>query len=86
MSIELTDFFIERDGREIDLVLSCDYSPETPDVPYLRNGDPGHPGDPEEFEVLSAAGPDGTLYDLTPTEQDSALDMAREKYAEMKTP
>lgn len=34
------------------LLLSVDanYYPATPDVPYLRNGDPGYPGDPEEVE------------------------------------
>lgn len=30
-----------------------DYSPPTPDVYYLPNGDPGYPGDPEEFDFLS---------------------------------
>ena len=27
------------------------YYQGTPDVPYLRNGDPGYPGDPSEFEI-----------------------------------
>lgn len=29
------------------------YAPGTPDVMYLPNGDPGHPGDPETFDILS---------------------------------
>ena len=31
--------------------VTCKLTPETPDVPYLRNGDPGHPGDPGECEI-----------------------------------
>lgn len=31
--------------------ITGEYSPATPDVFYLSNGDPGYPGDPEEFEV-----------------------------------
>ena len=34
-----------------DLRLEYDYSPGTPDVHYLPNGDPGYPGDPEELTV-----------------------------------
>jgi len=34
-----------------ELRVECDYSPPTPDVMYLSNGDPGYPGDPEEFYV-----------------------------------
>jgi hypothetical protein len=30
-----------------------DYTPGTPDVMHLSNGDPGHPGDPEEFCVTA---------------------------------
>jgi hypothetical protein len=40
---------VERDGHT--LRFTADYSPGTPDVMYLPNGDPGYPGDPEEFEV-----------------------------------
>ena len=33
------------------LRVEYDYSPATPDVMYLRNGDPGYPGEPEEFYI-----------------------------------
>jgi hypothetical protein len=29
------------------------YRPETPHVYYLRNGDPGYPGDPAELEIIT---------------------------------
>ena len=28
-----------------------DYTPSTPDVYYMPNGDPGYPGDPEEIDI-----------------------------------
>lgn len=42
-----------KTGTEVDVVVEYSYSPATPDVFYLSNGDPGYPGDPEEVEVLS---------------------------------
>lgn len=33
------------------LRIPFDYSPGTPDVLYLPNGDPGYPGTPEEWEI-----------------------------------
>jgi len=36
---------------EIILDVTGDYSPATPDVWYLPNGDPGYPGESEEFEI-----------------------------------
>lgn len=38
---------------EIEVEVTCAYSPGTPDVWYLPNGDPGYPGDPAECEILS---------------------------------
>ena len=38
--------------RDVNFVVI--HSPATPDVMYLRNGDPGYPGDPAEVEVLAA--------------------------------
>lgn len=32
-------------------VFTGEYSPGTPDVWYLRNGDPGYPGDPPEIDI-----------------------------------
>jgi hypothetical protein len=42
------------------LLVEYDYTPGTPDVYYLSNGDPGYPGDPEEFYVtgVKMQGPD----------------------------
>ncbi len=37
---------------ELDLQVVYRYSPGTPDVWYLPNGDPGYPGDPAELEIL----------------------------------
>ncbi len=33
------------------LRIDFNYSPARPDVYYLPNGDPGYPGDPEEFDL-----------------------------------
>ena len=41
-------------GEERDVDFNVNYTPGTPDVYYLRNGDPGYPGDPPELEILSA--------------------------------
>ncbi len=38
---------------EADILVKYSYSPGTPDVVYLKNGDPGYPGDPPEVEILS---------------------------------
>lgn len=37
---------------EQKVTVAYNYTPGTPDVMYLPNGDPGHPGDPAKFEVL----------------------------------
>jgi hypothetical protein len=37
---------------EIEVEVEYSYSPGTPDVRYLPNGDPGYPGDPAELEIL----------------------------------
>jgi len=44
---------IEVNGDELDVVVEYTFSPGTPDVMYLSNGDPGYPGDPGECEVLA---------------------------------
>jgi hypothetical protein len=35
------------------LDIAYDFSPATPDVPYLRNGDPGYPGSDAELSIIS---------------------------------
>ena len=36
---------------EIEVDVEANFSPSTPDVWYLANGDPGYPGDAEEIEL-----------------------------------
>lgn len=38
-------------GSPLRLRVPFDYSPSTPDVLYLPNGDPGYPGTPEEWDI-----------------------------------
>lgn len=38
-------------GDEVECEIDYDYSPATPDVWYMSNGDPGYPGDPEEIII-----------------------------------
>ena len=40
------------------------YIPATPDVWYLRNGDPGHPGTDAEFDIKNITLAKGTVTDL----------------------
>lgn len=47
-----------------------DYSPGTPDVHYMANGDPGYPGDPEEFELTALELETHVTDDLTATPSD----------------
>lgn len=42
----------ELDGKSFEL--DGRFCPSTPDVRYMRNGDPGDPGDPAEFEPIRA--------------------------------
>jgi len=37
----------------LTLDIAYDFSPATPDVPYLRNGDPGYPGSDAELSITS---------------------------------
>ena len=41
----------------LTLDINFDYSPATPDVLYLRNGDPGYPGSDAEFFIISITSP-----------------------------
>lgn len=38
-------------NENFTLEIRYSYSPGTPDVWYLPNGDPGYPGDPEEISI-----------------------------------
>lgn len=44
-------YFAETDN--LRLKVTFEYSPGTPDVMYLPNGDPGYPGDPPELSLES---------------------------------
>jgi len=41
----------------LTLDINFDFSPATPDVPYLRNGDPGYPGSDAELSIISITSP-----------------------------
>ena len=41
----------DLEGSPLRLRIPFDYSPGTPDVLYLSNGDPGEPGTPEEWDI-----------------------------------
>jgi hypothetical protein len=44
----------EQDNETV-YEIECACYAGTPDVPYLRNGDPGYPGDPAECEILKVS-------------------------------
>jgi len=45
--------YSEETDKTYDITIEFTYSPGTPDVRYLPNGDPGYPGDPPEVEIVS---------------------------------
>ena len=66
-------------GDEIEITVKGDYTPGTEDVPYLRNGDPGYPGNPPEIEITSATRDyDGEEVELTEEETERALELIQE--------
>jgi hypothetical protein len=68
-----TSVFLGNDDREWKVVFN--FHPETPDVYYLSNGDPGYPGDPAEVDIITISS-DGKPCDLssfTEEEQDKIL-------------
>jgi hypothetical protein len=56
-----SDISVEFSYDGTEYLVEGKYSPATPDVHYLRNGDPGQPGDPAEFEVHYIAADDKVL-------------------------
>jgi hypothetical protein len=44
------EFNLNGESVTLELEVEYSYSPGTPDVHYLPNGDPGYPGDPPEVE------------------------------------
>ena len=41
----------------LTLYINYDFSPPEPDVPYLRNGDPGYPGCDAELCICTITSP-----------------------------
>ena len=68
----------EATDTDLEVEVEFDYFPGTPDVMYMRNGDPGYPGDPEEVSVIEAKLPDGTLTELTEDEEQGLYETALE--------
>jgi hypothetical protein len=64
--------FSERDGDDVRIDIEAKFTPATDDVPYLSNGEPGHPGDPEEVEILEAS-IDGEPTALSEDEEERAI-------------
>lgn len=65
------DWVIERSGQEIEIKINGLYSERTPDVHYLRNGDPGYPGNPSTIDEVGATY-GGHVIELTEEEQEKA--------------
>jgi hypothetical protein len=52
MSKKITvDFAVVKWGIDFEGEVTGIFTPSTPDVMYLRNGDPGYPGDAADFEL-----------------------------------
>jgi hypothetical protein len=62
----------------LTLDIAYDFIPATPDVPYLRNGDPGYPGSAAELSIISitsAQAPGLDLLDVL-SSMDSELNLS----------
>ncbi len=77
-TIEVTTY-IERNDDEIEVFVEASWSPGSPAVPYLRNGDPGYPEEPDEVEFLSVTDSDGNEYELTEDEKEKLYEEIVEK-------
>ena len=76
---------VELDEEEFEVEVEYDYTPGSPDVMYLPNGDPGYPGDEEEAEITAVTTwrgkevlellSDGQVQDL----EEMAIEFAREE-------
>ena len=78
-----TEYVLQYDVYPgFSILLYYNYTPETPDVMYLPNGDPGYPGEAAELEVTHAYMRIGeAMHDLVPDIDEHALD-ALVKYIE----
>lgn len=64
---------VEVGGEELELEVRGEFHPGTPDVWYLKNGDPGHPGDPAEVDIHSITH-NGAPVTLTDEEMEKVID------------
>lgn len=55
-----------EDAVEIDITVEYKFYKGSPEVRYLRNGDPGYPAEPSEVEIYDVTSDDPALYDITP--------------------
>ena len=69
--MEVRAFIWSTRGDDVYIDIEADYQHATPDVHYLRNGDPGHPGDAEVVDITSAT-IDGVDVELDEDEKDRA--------------
>ena len=61
----------DDDGyREVKVTVHYRYTKGLPEVPFLRNGDPGYPEEPAELEVIRVVDAEGNEYELTKQEED----------------
>jgi hypothetical protein len=74
---------IEIAGAEVDVTVEARYLPGTSAVMHLSNGDPGHPGDPPEPELLTVyRSDDSAKGDLLGTLDEKTVDKLCEQVCE----
>lgn len=76
---------VELNNQPFEVAVEYRYLPATPDVYYLSNGDPGHPGDPEEAEIegVFLTVDRNRLNDLSPSIPDEAMDKLVDQACEL---
>jgi hypothetical protein len=84
IEITLTVEMQLKDGssEEVEVTVCGTFYAGSPSVMYLSNGDPGHPAEPDEVEILSATLPDGTPWELNEAQQRKAEEKIIEKASE----
>lgn len=73
-----SSWHVERGGEDLEVELAARFWPGTADVRYLRNGDPGYPGDPATVDNVEAT-IDGVEIALTPDEMRDARERLIER-------
>lgn len=75
---------IERDWACVEIKLTGNFIPSTPDVWYLRNGDPGYPGTDAEMDAIEAHDSKGEIVELTEAETEKAQDALFQAASELE--